>query len=417
MDNQKWMNTMRVYYEYEKRFAASKLQKAFYVPTEDGDKSAIISGVKKMLAYDDGMLPEIGDMEEVTRDTVEAYEVIGLRYTTWENFYGAASLFMPHGKEKVPLVFVFPGHGAQGRLTRGYISMANRLARMGIAVMLVENIGQGDRNTQGHWDSIAPFYCGLTLQGMILMESVALIRKMANHPRVDKSRMGACGNSGGGTLCLFLAALAPELSVLSASGYPSDFSYLLSKERPHCSCNLLRGCAYGPEMWEVLSSFAPKPLFIEQGQNDHLIPYDLFMLTARKVSHVYRQTGCVENFEFSTSRTLHPWVNADRILIADFLAKHLGITPIALENDEDESLIALLQGRQISIPEESLDTDGIAQKLTGKKMPKETVLSDIFTPTLNGEPLSEDDIIPDIGRGNVMRILAQMECALTKQEN
>lgn len=417
MDNQTLTNTMRVYDEYEKRFADARMKKEFYIPTSEKDRNAIIEGVKKMLAYSDDMLPKIGNMEEIARDTRETYDVIQLRYTTWENFYGTASFFMPHGTDKIPLAFVFPGHGAYGRLTVGYVSMANRLASMGIAAIVPDNIGQGDRMMQGHWDSIAPFYCGLTLQGMILMESVALIRHMANHPRVDKTRMGACGNSGGGTLCLFLAALAPELAVLSSSGYPSDFSYLLSKERPHCSCNLLPGCAHGPQMWEILSAFAPKPLLIEQGKNDDLIPFDLFMRTARKLEHVYIQKDAQSNLKYVHTRTTHPWVNADRAVIADFLAKHLGVASAIIENDEDEEILKLSETWHVSIPEGSLNTDKLAEKLTGKKMPAGTVLADIFPPTQNGKPLSKDDIIPDIGRGDVMRILAQMECALTKKEN
>lgn len=414
MDKQKQINTMRAYDEYEKRFAETRLQKEFYVPTADDDKNAIIADVKKMLSYNDDMLPTIDNMEELSVDVRDNYSVTQLRYATWENFYGVASLFMPHGEEKVPLVFVFPGHGAHGRLTNGYVSMANRLANMGIAVMLADNIGQGDREPQGHWNVISPFYCGLTLQGMILMESVALIRKMINHPRIDKTRVGACGNSGGGTLCLFLAALAPELSVLSSSGYPSDFSYILSKERPHCACNLLPGCAHGPEMWEILSAFAPKPLLIEQGKNDDLIPYDLFMRTARKLGHVYIQLGAENKFKYAHTLTTHPWVNNDRKLIADFLAKHLGITPVNMENDEDEELLKLSENWHVTLPDGSLDTDGLAEKLTGKKMPEGMTLADVYPPTHGGRPLSKDSIVPDIGRGDVMRILAQMECALKK---
>ena len=260
MDNSKWLATMLVYDEYEKRFAEARLNKPFHVPTTEEDRCKTVAGVKQMLAYDEALVPAIGNMEEIARDVRDGYDVIQLRYTTWENFYGAATLYMPHGEKKVPLVFVFCGHGDRGRLTRGYVSMANRLVKMGMAVMVPDNIGQGDRTAQGHNAVIAPFYCGLTLQGMILMESVALIRHMISHPRVDKTRVGACGNLGGGTLCLFLAALAPELSALCPSGYPSEFSYILAKERRHCACNLLPGCANGPEMWEILSVFAPKPL-------------------------------------------------------------------------------------------------------------------------------------------------------------
>jgi hypothetical protein len=49
-------------------------------------------------------------------------------------------------------------------------------------------------------------------------------------------------------------------------------------------------------------------------------------------------------------------------------------------------------------------------------MPEGTVLSDIYKPTYQGKILNKDDIIEDIGRGDVMRVLAQMECAFWKTE-
>ena len=63
---------------------------------------------------------------------------------------------------------------------------------------------------------------------MIVMETVAIIRHMQKDPRFDPARLGACGNSGGGTLTLFLAAMAArELSVIASSGYPSEINYVL----------------------------------------------------------------------------------------------------------------------------------------------------------------------------------------------
>ena len=63
---------------------------------------------------------------------------------------------------------------------------------------------------------------------------------------------------------------------------------------------------------------------------------------------------------------------------------------------------------------DSLTVDELVKKLTGIEMPKDCKLYDIFKPTYQGKPLSEDFIASDMDRGNVMQILAQMECALKK---
>jgi hypothetical protein len=49
-------------------------------------------------------------------------------------------------------------------------------------------------------------------------------------------------------------------------------------------------------------------------------------------------------------------------------------------------------------------------------MPVGTLLSDIFKPVFGGAEIEESEIIEDLGRGSVMRVFAQMECALTELE-
>ena len=100
------------------------------------------------------------------------------------------------------------------------------------------------------------------------------------------------------TLSVFLAALAPELSVIASSGYPSEVAYLLQKERRHCACNLLIGQAQKAEMWEIYSLFAPKPMLLSGGVLDNLIPVDIFLRNGRKVRNTYVQMRKEENLDY-----------------------------------------------------------------------------------------------------------------------
>ena len=309
----KWLQTTKIFDEYERRFAAARAKKPLRRLPED--RAAVLEGVKKMLCWKDSLVPSVGDLQEQSRRDFPGYYVAECIYPTWPEFWGSATLFMPKTDKKVPLVFVCCGHGEDGRRTGSYQAMGHRLASLGMAALVMDNIGQGDRSkepavfkTKDHWFSLAPFYCGLTLQGMIVMETVGLIRKMATDPRFDK--LAACGNSGGGTLTMFLAAMAPELAVLSSSGYPSEVNYLLTKERRHCACNLLEGTAFGPEMWEIYSLFAPKPLLLEGGKHDNLIPLDLAHRNARKVKNTYMQLGS-QAMQFQLTDTRHSWALED----------------------------------------------------------------------------------------------------------
>lgn len=411
----KWFNTMAVFDDYERRFARARAEKLPSCPWEAADREQILSGVKRMLCWDDRLVPQVGDLEECSRRSFEGYSAIEYRYPTWEGFWGCSTLFLPDTQQKVPLVFVCCGHGEAGRRTGSYQAMGHRLASLGMAALVMDNIGQGDRakdptvfKTKDHWFSLAPFYCGLTLQGMIVMETVGLIRKMAQDPRFDSSRLAACGNSGGGTLTMFLGALAPELKALSSSGYPSEFSYLLAKERRHCSCNLLEGAAYGPEMWEIYSLFAPKPLLLESGKHDNLIPMDLAHRNARKVRNTYVQLDS-SSFRFQLTNTRHSWELEDLNLISGFLSEQLlGITP------EPGEAMPACETVSVSMPPEMLTTDRMAEVLTGKKMPEATQLWDIYPPTCNGKPVDPQSLELEAGRGEVLQVLAQMECTLKK---
>ena len=407
----KWLYTTAVFDEYERRFAAARAEKKMSLFPQDREK--VLSGVKKMLCWQDSLVPQVGDLQEQSRQDYPGYYSAECIFPTWESFWGSATLFMPKTQEKVPLVFVCCGHGEDGRRTESYQAMGHRLASLGMAALVMDNIGQGDRakdptvfKTKDHWFSLAPFYCGLTLQGMIVMETVGLIRKMAKDPRFSK--LAACGNSGGGTLTMFLAAMAPELEVLSSSGYPSEVNYLLTKERRHCACNLLEGTAYGPEMWEIYSLFAPKPLLLEGGKHDNLIPLDLAHRNARKVKTVYRQYDS-DAVKFQLTDTRHSWALEDLNVISSFLCENLlGKTP---EPAEEASFPT---AKPVRLPAQMLTTDELAQKLTGKEMPVDIKLCDIYVPQFEGQPVDPEKLQLDVGRGDVMRVFAQMECALKK---
>lgn len=414
MIDAKWLHTMEVYDEYERGIARARADKELRFPLDEKRRNEIISQTKSILGYKEELIPTVHNVEILKEDDFGSYTVTQQRYETWDNFFGAATVFMPKGTEKVPMVFLLCGHGDDGRLTKNYVMAAHRLASMGMAVCIPDNIGQGDRQDeekQNHNYCHTPFYCGLTLQGMIVMETHAVIRYMINNPRIDKDRIGSCGNSGGGTLNLFVAALIPEVKVLASTGYPSEFTYILTKERRHCCCNLLPGIAKGPEMWEILSIFAPKPLLLEQGRYDDLIPIDLAQRNARKVEHVYLQMNSRDNFKFAFTNERHSWVEADVLIVSNFLATHLGVN---IPNDDmpSEKIVERRLDWHVDILDRSLTTAEIAEVITGIAMPEGTLLQDIFKPKYGEKVICESEVVDDLGRGNVMRVLAQLECTL-----
>jgi len=415
MIDDKLYYTSLIFEEYERRFMEAKLNREFHIPTTDEDRAKIVADTKRMLGIKEKWIPKIGEMTEVRRDKFEKYDAIQLKYETWKNFYASGTLYMPHGEEDVPLMFIFCGHALTGRRTPAYAILASRFANLGMAVYVADNIGRGDRLKYGHWHTPEPFYCGTTMQGLIIMESLALVKKVIEFPRVDKTRVGAVGNSGGGTLSLLMAALCEDLVAVCPSGYPCEFSYIHAKEKDHCHCNLLPGCANGPEMWEVLASRAPKHLMVHTGQMDSLIPHDYFMRMARKIRHTYIQNGAEDKFCYCDTRTPHGWVAESRDAFVDYFGK-LFLNKTAEDSPETEELLPYFEKWVIEHPEDGIKTSHLPEVLSGITMPKGMEIYDMFIPTYKGEPIKAEDVVPETMRGNTMTIFAQMECALKEWE-
>jgi hypothetical protein len=161
-------------------------------------------------------------------------------------------------------------------------------------------------------------------------------------------------------------------------------------------------------MWEVLSLAAPKPLMIEQGLYDDLISIDYAYRCARKLKNVYIQYDKPQNFQQTITKTTHPWAEEDVAAVGSFLSKHLGFD---FRQPEGDPFAAYdVETWHVPMPEKGLHTAEVAEMLTGIHMPEGTRLSDIFRPQFEGTPLNPDFVEPDLGRGEVMRILAQFEC-------
>lgn len=401
--------TTQVFDAYEKRFAEARLQRPLRDPADATVREAILGEVRQMLALDKIPFPTIRILQQ--KDLAcEGATLRVMQFSSWEHCYGEATLYLPAGmQEKRPAVVVCNGHSPQGRLGEAYQRMALRLASHGFVVLVSDNLGQGSRRAFGHWDAEAPLCNGITLQGMIVAESNAWIEWLAKQPFVDAERIGACGNSGGGTLTLFLLAVNPRLAAVASCGYPSEFSYVHQKEKKHCCCNLLRGCAHLAEMWEIYSTFAPKPLLLNSGKFDHLFPYDIVQRTARKVHATYASLGASDRFEAAITETKHPWEIADIDVLADFFCRHLG----RFEGAEAADRIPLLEDRcHFDYPNDALSTNQLVGELLGVPIDESRKLTDCFPPMLDGEPVDCTRLVRSLFKFDPLRILAQMEIAL-----
>ena len=184
-------------------------------------------------------------------------------------------------------------------------------------MVLSDNLGQGEREPMGHRQCVKPFACGTSVQGLIVLETLGWVAWARGQARVDPRRLAAIGNSGGGALTLFLAALCPELAVLSSSGYPSTFRFIAMKEKDHCHCNILPGIV-GRLRCGICSSFAPRPMFLFQA----LDPLSLRPLPPHaRGCDVYHALDAGESLKTSVFPGEHLLGRPPTVALGDFLTR------------------------------------------------------------------------------------------------
>ncbi|OGV52325.1 MAG: hypothetical protein A2017_13505 [Lentisphaerae bacterium GWF2_44_16] len=403
------MNTNEVFHAYERRFAKVMSEIPVRKPWLEKDREKIISATKKCLGIKDEWIPEI-KAETLRTVKGEGFSIDFIKFESWKSTVGTAHIYKPEipAGEKAPLVILCCGHGANGKLCPGYQAMARRLAKQGAMVIVPDNIGQGERVPMGHSGPVIPFACGMSVQGLIVMETLAWLEWAKKNPLVDKSRLAAIGNSGGGTLTMFLAALGKGLSAISSSGYPNTFEFIARKEKKHCHCNILPGIVGRLEMWELYGVFAPNKLMLFQGLEDSLFPADIFYSTARKVKSVYEEMNAAGAFCFEVMPGKHPWNNDKRFLISSFLAEALKLRPSENLEKDDKCLMGEEEKCLEKWPENALSADDIARNLSGLNPPDSLKLSDVYPPNPMPEEISQVS-----SRGDTMQILAQFECFLS----
>ena len=399
------MKTSECFVKYEKLLHEVAIKTPHRDFSAEKTKEEVISLVRRSLGIRDEWIPEIS--AEVVRTIAKSsFKVQLLKAESWYGVSTAANLYVPDDaseNNKRPLIMICCGHGKHGKLNDAYQTMAAMLAIQGAVVLVTDNVGQGERIPMGHYDCPAVFACGLSVQGLIVMEAVGWLNWASRLPYVDASRMGVTGNSGGGTLAMFLCALYPDLAAACPTGYPCTFDFIARKEKRHCDCNIIPECLGKYEMWDVLGCFAPKPLLIAQGVHDNLFPEDIFYSTARKVKDIYSQSGADKNFDAVTLPGTHSWDAERRNLIARFFMKAFAIEPPVKTSDSD-----LLSEDDLVFqnwPKKAMTTEQLACELTGKKYPLTCKFEEVFEPRFKLGDSKENHFRP----GNTQRIFAQFE--------
>ena len=222
----------------------------------------------------------------------------------------AAHLLIPAGTERPPVMICVQGHsnGMHISLGRphneedaediaGDRDYALQALREGYAALAMELRGFGEcGGTEKGPACQLPFSTALLLGRSLIGERVNDVMRMNDLLEsgafpVDGSNVSITGNSGGGTVCIYAAAMDPRIRACMPSC--SFCGYLPSiGVQQHCMCNYVAGMALDFDMGDLAAMTAPRPFVAINGKLDRSFPLESAEEQIEIARAAYRALGC-----------------------------------------------------------------------------------------------------------------------------
>jgi len=190
----------------------------------------------------------------------------------------------------------------QPHLVEGDRDFAIGCMRRGIAALCIEQRSFGERREQQQADAVSEgctaatmhaLMLGRTLLGERVYDVDRGIDYLATRGDVRMDRIGVMGNSGGGTVSLFSAAVLPRVAFAMPSCYFCTFKDSIGSIH-HCVDNYVPGLLCQAEMADVMGLFAPKPVVLVAGRDDAIFPIEATKRAFKHLQAIYRAAGAAD---------------------------------------------------------------------------------------------------------------------------
>jgi dienelactone hydrolase len=175
--------------------------------------------------------------------------------------------------------------------------------KQGVAALCIEQRAFGERREQDQEHSCSYNGCldpsmhalmlGRTMIGERVYDVDRALDYLESRNDVDMQRIGIMGNSGGGTISLFSAALLNRIAFTIPSCYFCTFRDSIMSIY-HCPDNFIPGLLQVAEMADILGLFAPKPVLIVAGKEDEIFPIAGTQKAFKALKAIYSAAGAAD---------------------------------------------------------------------------------------------------------------------------
>ncbi len=313
--------------------------------------------VRRRLLEAIGGLPEAGPLEAATTGVVETRHarIEKVVLSPRPGVRATAALHVPAGlRGRAPAVLFLCGHDRDAKASPQYQAACSALVRAGLVVLALDPVGQGERFGYRNADTgdldvrwgcpehdHAGAQClaaGLPSARYFLHDAMRAVDYLASRPEVDSARIGATGNSGGGTQTALLMMADPRLAAAAPATYLTGMGeYLatgIAQDLEQIWPGLLRS---GFDHDDVLLAMAPRPVLVLFARHDYFPPEGTrrTLASARRFWAAHGAADALESFEDDDE---HRYSGRMATHAADFFSRRLLGRPAEPAGDEEPPL-------------------------------------------------------------------------------
>jgi dienelactone hydrolase len=221
------------------------------------------------------------------------YRIEKIIFESLPEVFVTANLYIPKNrKPPYPGIIVPLGHSDIGKSFYYYQYVCQSLARKGYAVLPFDPFGQGERlqyldprtgkglygPTGEHDQAGRPMLLfGSQFEQYRVWDGIRAVDYLLSRPEIDSERIGCTGQSGGGTMTMWLVALEPRIKAAAASDGQNENlagpSYAPPGAVDDAEQNIAGSLPEGIDRGDLFLAFAPKPLLIMYSRTDSGLTY------------------------------------------------------------------------------------------------------------------------------------------------
>jgi cephalosporin-C deacetylase-like acetyl esterase len=269
----------------------------------------------------------------------EGYRVEKIVFESQPGHYVTGLLFLPDSARHTspyPGILIPCGHYRASKAHDEYQSMGALCALHGMAALVYDPVGQGERlqlltedRRQIYWGTrshtmadICAVLLGSSVARFEIWDGMRAIDYLMSRSEVDGSRIGCTGNSGGGTQTSYLMALDSRIKAAAPSCYIHRIGVQTLKAMGDAEQNIFGQLAFGMDHPDYVMMRAPMPVKLLAATHDF---FDIQAVweTFRFAKRLYTRLGYSERVDILENDAGHNYDRTQREGAARWLSRWL----------------------------------------------------------------------------------------------